>query len=201
MQKRNKFIFLILFEIFFILLILIVLPALFLRERPGISQTNFNETLSLNIGNTFLQEIITDKDNIQSISVLLKNPGLSNTSHVFIEVLDKDKEVLRSLTTSGVSIGDPSWITFQFPHVTSKRGDHFFIRLTTDNDKSDSLFVYGNQQNKNINYKTIFYSETLKDSLKNTITEQISLFEQRGIYSAFYILSLIALNIFLFFSL
>ncbi len=202
MQKKNKILILIVSETLFLIFILVILPSLFIKERPGISQTSFQNTLSLDTKNSYTQEIITDKSNLQTVSVLLKNPALQNTSHVNIELLDNNKNIIRSLTTSGVSIADPSWISFKFPFVPSKSGDKFFIKLTSDNPKTDTLFVYGNLKDKSIDYKTTYTSGSIKSSFKNTIMEQINLFHQRNlVHVSLFIIILIILNILLLISL
>ena len=78
---------------------------------------------------------------LNSISVLLKNPALVNKSQIKIELLDKDKKLLKSLQTSGISVGDPSWITFKFPNIETKKGDTLFIKVHTDNPKPDTLYI------------------------------------------------------------
>lgn len=199
MAKRNKLALLIISELTFLAIILIVLPSIFIKERPGISQTSYNDTLSLDTKNSFSQEFISDKNNLRSISVLLKNPGLISKDQVKIELQNQNKEIIQTLNTSGISIGDPSWINFEFPYVNSKKGDKFTINISTDNPKMDNLYVYGNRSSKNINFKTIYTATNLKESFKNNIDHQLSQIKQRNLVQNISYLTIILLLAILFF--
>lgn len=199
MKEKNKFIILIFFEILFFGSLFIVLPSLFIREKSGVSKTQSQNILPLDTKNNYVQEFVTDRDNLQSISILLKNPQLFNQSQINIDLLDKNRNILRSLKTSGVSVGDPSWIDFKFSIVSSKAGDKFFIKITTDNTKMDSLYVYGNEKDKSINYKTTYTSKNLKESFTNNLKEQSQKFNKiNKIYLTIYLLLIIGLNIAIF---
>ena len=202
MQKRNKFGLILVGEIAFLAIIFVVLPAIFIKERPGVSQTSLNETLSLDTKNSFLQEVVSNRDNLRSVSVLLKNPGLINKDQVIIELQDASQNTLHTLNTSGISIGDPSWINFEFPAVNSKKGDRFFIKITTANQQPDHLFVYGSHSNKNINFKTTYTANNLKESLKNNLEYQKNQIKERSTSQIIvYIAAIVLLNTLLFLSL
>lgn len=202
MPKISKIFILIISQLLFLSFLFIILPSIFIKERPGIYQTSYTETLSLDTKNSFTQEFISNQNNLQSISVLLKNPALTNKSQVKIELQDQNKNTLRSLNTSGISIGDPSWIYFKFPYINSQKGDKFFIKISTDNQLSDHLFIYGNNKDKSINFKTTYTTKNIKDSFQETIIFQINQFQQRNISeNIIYASLIIALNIFIFFSL
>lgn len=198
MPKKNK-LFIIISELLFLLFLLIILPSIFIQERPGVHQTSYNETLSLDTKNSFNQEFISDKNNLRSISILLKNPALINKSQVKIELQDQNNITLRSLETSGISIGDPSWINFEFPYINSQKGDKFFIKISTDNQKSDNLFIYGDNKSKNINFKTTFTSKNIKESFKDNLNQQLENLKSRDIFQTIIYSSLLLLtNIFIF---
>ena len=202
MVKRNKLALLIISQLTFLAIIFIVLPSVFIKERPGISQTTFNDTLSLDTKHSFTQEFISDKNNLRSVSVLLKNPGLISKDQVTIEVQDQSGNTLNSLNTSGISIGDPSWINFEFPYINSQKGDKFLIKISTNNIQPDHLFVYGNNNNKNINFKTTYTAKSIKESFQNNIDQQISQIKNRSQIQIFsYLVIILLLNIFLFFNL
>lgn len=199
MREKNKFVILIFSEILYLGSLFIVFPTLFIKEKSGISDTKSQDILLLDTKNSYSQEFISNQNNLQSVSLLIKNPQLLNQSKIKIDVLDQDKKVLRSLETSGVSIGDPNWINFKFPYLSSKIGDKFFIRITTDNTKSDSLYVYGNSLDKSINYKTFYVSKNIKESFKSNLDEQIQKFNKMNkFFLIFYSLLIIGLNIFVY---
>lgn len=199
MKEKNKFIILIFFEIAFLISLFIILPSLFIREKPGTSNTVSQNILPLDTKNSYIQEFSTNKNNLQSISVLLKNPQLLNQNQINIDLLDQNKNVLRSLKTSGVSVGDPNWIDFKFPYISSKTGDKFFIKITTDNTKIDSLYIYGNEKDKTINYKTTYTSKNIKESFLDNLKEQSQKFSKiNKIYLIIYSFLIIGLNIVIF---
>lgn len=202
MPKIIKLTILIVSELLFLITLFIVLPSVFIKERPGVYQTSYNETLSLDIKNSYIQEFISDQDNLRSISILLKNPALANKSQVKIELQAHNKNTLRTLETSGISIGDPSWITFEFPYINSQKGNKFFIKISTDNQQPNSLFVYGDNKTKSINFKTTYTTQNLKYSFQKTINSQINQLHQRSaVVNIIYGSIIVLLNIFILFSL
>jgi len=199
MAKISKLFILIISELIFLAFLFLILPSVFIRERPGINQTSYNETLSLDTKNSFSKEFISDQDNLQSISVLLKNPALANKSQVKIELQDQNKNTLKFLETSGHSINDPGWVNFKFPYINSKKGDKFFIKISTDNQQSDKLFIYGDLKNKNINFKTTFTTKNINESFEKNLNQQIKNFQSRNIFqSVIYLFLLLLINIFIF---
>jgi len=202
MPKISKFFILIISEVFFLLFLLIILPSFLIKERPGVYQTSFTETLSLDTKNSFNQEFISDQNNLESISVLLKNPALINKSQVKIELQDQNKNTIRSLNTSGISIGDPSWINFKFPYINSQKGDIFIVKVSTDNPLSDHLYIYGNNENQNINFKTTYKSSSIINSIKENLDyRKETILNSNHFYSIYYLTILIITNILIFFSL
>lgn len=210
MPKINKLIILIFSELIFLFFLFIILPTIFIKERPGTHQTSYSDVLSLDTKNSFNQEFIADQNNLKSFSVLLKNPGVINKSQieietqnqskiVTIELQDKNKNTLKLFETSGLSIGDPSWINFKFPHLNSQKGDKFFIKVSTNNELSDHFFIYGDYKSKSINFKTTYTTSNFKESFKENINQQINNFKFRNIfYSITYLLLLVLINIFIF---
>lgn len=198
MLKISKLAFLIISELIFLIFLLIILPSIFIQERPGIKQTSYKDTLSLDIKNSFIQEFISDQNNLQSISILLKNPALVNKSQIKIELQDQNQSTIKFLETSGLSINDPGWIKFKFPYINSKKGDKFFIKISTDNQKPDNLFIYGDNKTKSINFKTTYTVSNIKESLKENINQQINNFKTRNIfYSITFLFLLLLTNIFI----
>ncbi len=198
MSKISKITILIFSEIIIYIFLFFVLPSVFIRERPGISKTSYNEILPLDQKNSFNQEFISDQNNLRSISVQLKNPQLNNQSKIKIELQNQDHTTLQTLETSGISIGDPSWTNFEFPYLHSQKGDKFFIKISTDNQKMDSLYVYGNRQDNSINLKTTYSYPSFKISLQKNIDYQFNQIKQRSFLEIIkYSGLLVVLNIFI----
>lgn len=196
MPKINKFLLIIPAEIIFIFFLLIILPTMFLKEKPGVYQTSYKDTLSLNSKNTYLQQIKTDRNNLNSFSVLLKNPELKSNDIVNLDLLNSNKEIIQSLKTSGISISDPSWIRFKFSPINSKKGDIFYLKITSNSPKDNLLYIYGNKDTNNINFKTTFTTQNIKESFKENLNQQLNNFKSRNIFhTSFYLVTIILINL------
>jgi len=196
MPKINKFYLIIPAEIFFVFFILIILPTIFLKEKPGIYQTSFENTLPLSIKNSYIQQFVTDRDNLNSFSVLLKNPELKSNDFVYLELLNSHQETIQSLKTSGISISDPSWIRFKFLPISSKKGDIFYLKITSDSPKDNLLYIYGDKNTNNINFKTTYTALNIKESFKDNLNQQINNFKSRNIFqTGFYLFTIVLINI------
>ena len=196
MPKINKFLLIIPAEIIFIFFLLIILPTMFLKEKPGVYQTSYKDTLSLNSKNTYLQQIKTDRNNLNSFSVLLKNPELKSNDIVNLDLLNSNKEIIQSLKTSGISISDPSWIRFKFSPINSKKGDIFYLKITSNSPKDNLLYIYGNKDTNNINFKTTFTAQNIKESFKENLNQQLNNFKSRNIFqTSFYLITIILINL------
>lgn len=186
-------------EIFFLFFILVIIPTIFLKEKPGIYQISFENILPLDINHSYIQPFVSDRNNLSSVSILLKNPSLESRDIVYIEVKNNNQETLQSLSISGQGIEDPGWLNFKFPSINSKKGDIFYIKISSDAQKDNLLYIYGNKNTKNINFKTTFTATNTKESLMDTLNQQINNFQSRNIFQTVsYLLLLLLINIFIF---
>lgn len=202
MLRKNNFYLIVLAQILFLILIFVVIPTIFLKEKPGVSQISFENILPLDIGHSYVQAFISDRDNLNSISLQLKNPSLKNNDLVNLEIKDKNKEIIQSLIIYGSNIGDPSWVRFKFPAINSQKGDIFYFNITSNNKKDNSLYIYGNPDEKNINFKTTFLAKNIKESFLNNLNQQKNQFLKRDNVKTFsYSTILVTINILLFISL
>lgn len=198
MPKISKPFILIISELTFLVFLLIILPLIFIRERPGVSKTSFEKILPLDINHSYIQSIISDRNNLNSVSVLLKNPGLESRDVVYMEIQNNHQETLRSFSISGRSIEDPGWLNFKFPPLNSKKGDIFLLKISSNSQKDNLLYIYGDPNTQNINFKTTFTTENIKESFKDNLNQQINNFKSRNIfYFVAYLLLLLLTNIFI----
>ena len=199
MPKKNKFLILIIAEIFFLTFLFIVLPTVFIKERNGVSQTSFENILPLDTNHTYIQSFISDRNNLNSISVLIKNPALKSTDQVKLELQNNNYETIQLLNISGQGIEDPGWIKLKFPPVNSKKGDTFYIKVTSNAKHDNDLYIYGNQENKNLNFKTTYKSANLSSSLKENLNfqkERFTNLDKTHFY--LYLVTIISINIAIF---
>lgn len=211
MPKKNKLFVLMISEILFLFFMFVILPSFLIKERPGTQQLSYSDVLSLDIKNSYNQEFIANQDNLELISVLLKNPGVINKSQieietqnqnktVKIELQDQNKNTLNSFETKWSSVGDPSWVNVEFPNSNYKNGDKFFINVSTTNQLPDRFFIYGDVNSKSINFRTTYQSSNLINSLKLNLNQQINNFKSRNIfYNISYFFIILLINIFIVF--
>lgn len=196
MPKINKFYLIIPGEIIFIFFLLIILPTIFLKEKPGIRQTSFENILPLDINHSYTQSFVSDRNNLNSISVLLKNPALKSINMVYLEVQNSNYETIESFSVSGQSIEDPGWVNFKFSPISSKKGDIFYIKITSDSPKDNLLYIYGDKNTNNINFKTTFTALNIKESFKDNLNQQINNFKSRNVFqTGFYLFTIVLVNI------
>jgi len=196
MPKIIKIIVIIFIEFSFLFLIIIVLPTIFIRERSGINQISYSEILPLDINHTYVQPIITNRDNLNAVSVQLKNPGLNSYDVVYVEIQNNLQETLKELSFTGRSIGDPSWINFKFPYIESKVGDKIYLKVSSNALKDNLLYIYGNPQSKDINFKSTYKTKTIKLSfIENFLNQKNRFFESNKLQLISYLFILVVINI------
>lgn len=199
MPKKNNLIFYILIELVFLFCILIIIPTLFLKEKPGINNISYKNTLPLDVNHSYIQKIILDKNNLNSISVLLKNFNLESNDLVDLEIQNNDNETVQSLRISGLGIEDPGWVRFKFPSINSKVGDIFYLKITSNSPENGRLYIYGDSNTKNINFKTTFTYKNTKESFQDNLKQQIDNFKSRNFFqNILYLILLTLTNIFIF---
>jgi hypothetical protein len=202
MLKRNNFYLLILAQIFFLFFIFIIIPSIFLIEKSDISHTSFEDILSLDLKHIYIQKIISDHNNLNSVSVLLKNPALKSTDQVKLELQNNNQQPIQSLNISGQGIEDPGWVKLKFSPLSSQKGDIFYLKITSNAKNDNDLYIYGDKNNQNLNFKATYKSTNLVDSIKDNFAYQKDKFLKLNQFqNYFYLTILVFVNILVFFSL
>ncbi len=196
MPKINKYYLVIPFEIIFLFFLLIVLPTVFLKEKPGISQTSFENILPLDINHSYIQSFTANRNNLNSVSLLLKNPAIKSTDMLYVEVQDSNYQVLQSFSISGRAVEDPGWINFKFSPINSKKDNIFYLKISSDSPTDDLLYIYGDRNTNNINFKTTFKASNIKESFSDNLNQQILNFKSRNMFQGgLYLFTIILINI------
>jgi len=199
MPKKNNFLLLLIGQVFYFLSIFILIPSFVLKERPGAQKIDYQNALPLDINHNYTQAFTTDRDNINSFSILLKNPNLISKDKVLIELKDVNNQTLTQLSITGTAIGDPDWIRFKFNPLNSITGDIFYINVSSDSP-GNLLYIVGDHKTKSINFKTTYKTDSLKKSFANTINYQFKKLNSINInYFYAYTLLIVLTNI-LFYS-
>lgn len=195
MSKINKVLILILIQLLFLLTIILIIPSIFIKELPGISQTSFETIFPLDQNHTYVQSFTTSRNYLNSISVYLKNPSLHSKDNVTIEVLDSQQNTIEKLETSGISIGDPSWIKLKFSPINSKKGDVYILKISSNSLKDNNLYIYGSPIDNSINFKTTYKNNKFTQSLKENLNFQKEIFTNvNKYYLLIYLLIIVSFN-------
>jgi hypothetical protein len=190
MSKKIKFIVIFLSELFLLFTLLVLLPTFFLKEKEGIGEKKYTNTLPLNTKNSYLEPFTQNNKGLNSISVLLKNPGLLSKDSVKIELLDEHMSILETLNTSGISIEDPGWVKFKFTPI-NVNNKIFYIKVSSTAVKDNLLYIYGDEKTGNINFKTTYRSLSLKESFLNNLIFQKNQFINRSSLSNIFFFCLV----------
>jgi len=198
MPKENNFLLLLLGQVFYFISIFVFIPSLILKERPGIQKIDYQNSLPLDYSHSYSQSFTTDRDNINSFSILFKNPNLISKDKVLLELKDGNQQTLTQLSITGTAIGDPDWIRFKFNPLDTKKGDILYINVSSDSP-GNLLYIVGDHKNKSINFKTTYKADSLKKSFESTINYQLKKLNSMNIYYFYAYTSLILLvNIYLY---
>lgn len=200
MPKIIKIILIILAELIFITSLWVILPTLLIIDRNGVRHLGEIDTLPLDINHSYLQSFITDQDNLSSIALQLKNPEIKSTDTVYLQVANEKHETIRDLSVSGRNIADPSWINFDFIPIESTKGDLFYLKINADAPKDNLLYIFGNHQNKELNFKSSYKALSTKEALVNNLNNQkhrISQMSKIHLFSYIGIVTITSLALFL----
>jgi hypothetical protein len=189
-MKKNLLIisFLILLPIF----ILVVLPSLFISSRRGISNTLGDTLVPLTSLTSASFSFISDKDNLEAISLTLKNPSIQNNSRIIVDISSGTEE--RSAVFYGANVGDPSTILLKFPNFPFPSGQTFKVKISTDNDNSQSLYLVAG-----LNQTPLFESEYREPEFSQRIKENYTR-QYNNIINRSPLFTIIYFSVVLFFS-
>lgn len=192
MIKIIKFLFI---EIALILTLLIILPALFIKEKVDVNIEGGKPILSLQSGKFYTQKISNPTKSLNSISLQLKNPQIKDNSLIYIEIMDEVGEIQRDFSIYGANIGDPSWIKLKFSPLSDPE---IFIKVSSECPDDKSLYLYASEDNI-FDLKTTYQLPDFLTRLQQNIDYQIQLISSRSPrHNFFYISALIILNIYFF---
>lgn len=199
MPKITKITLTFLAEFILIFSFWVLLPTLLIDERNGTQHLGEINILPLDINHSHLQSFIADQDNLSSVSLQLKNPEIKSIDNVYLQIENDKKEIVCDMSVNGRNIADPSWINFNFIPIRSKKGDHFYLKIRSDAPKDNLLYIYGNDQNSNLNFKSSYKTLSLKEAFgKNLEMQKNRIYQMDKIYLSFYLILISIVNFLLF---
>lgn len=199
MPKKIRIILIILVELFLIISLWILLPTLLIGDRSGVQHLGEINTLPLDINHSYLQSFVADQDNLSGISLQLKNPEIKSVDNVYLQIINDKNDIVRDLSVNGRNIADPSWINFNFIPIKSNKGDLFSLKISGDATKDNLLYIYGNDQNSNLNFKSSYKTLSLKEAFeKNLEMQKNRIYQMDKVYLSFYLILISTVNFLLF---
>ena len=181
-------------EICLLIFLLLILPALLVREKLGQDIEGGKPILPLQSGNFYTQILDNSTSSLNSISLQLKNPQIQDNSQISFEILNYSGEIIQDFTIFGSNVGDPSWIKLKFPPISEK---NLILKVYADSPRDDSLYLFADE-NSRFDLKTTYRLPDLKSRLIQNIQSQISKFQQRSFWhNLFYLIIIISLHLYL----
>lgn len=189
-MKKNLLI--ICLNLFLIVFILVILPSIAIQKRQGTSDDLGNQQLTFVKENPLTFSFISNKSNLQSLSIDMKNPRISNNSKINFEITGPNSK--RNIIFYGNNVGDPSSVPLKFSPFSDPPSTKYFVLLSTDNTDAESLYLITNQNQQPV-YRSYYLQSNLKTNLRTNIERQFELFRQRSqIFNIIYLLLIFFLN-------
>ena len=176
----------------------LLLPSIFIEERIANYYSTGENLITLNPGIFISDTFYPNHENINSLSLLLKNPAIQNKQSFVLDIKN-DQEILRSLNFSGTNVGDPNWLKFKFfPIKNSTNFPLTFNLYTSDSPSSVPISVYSDATKNKILFSTTYTSLNFTDSLKEVIRiQQQRLKSYNPIYLSLYFIFIYLLIFFI----
>lgn len=146
MNKKNWL------KVIFVLLTAMLAIFLFsvfgIRKRIDITQTSGDDLYRLSSDKTVGQTFLANKDNLNIIILDLKNAALRNQQPIYFHLEEaKTALSLREIEISGLNVGDPSSVRFQFDPILDSAGKKYYFYLNSPTStKEDTIEVYHSSQ-------------------------------------------------------
>ena len=158
--------------------LLIIVPSLLIRSRQGATNISGNQQFSLTKSHPLTFFFNSNFGNLQSISLDMKNPNVANNSKIFVNISSPNDS--RQITFSGSNVGDPATVPLKFLPFNDTASTPYNVTITTDNLKTESLFVTTNQNNQPV-FRTFYQQTNFKSNLQFNIQRQLQLIRQRDL--------------------
>jgi hypothetical protein len=189
MKKIIKFLSLTLVEIILIVFLLIIIPSLLIREIREENNFGQNFFIKLDSAVTYQQEIKLTHPNIQNLFLLFKNPNLESKQLIYLTIEDINGNELRSLSFTGNSVEDPTWVPFKFQPLNEPK---ITLKINSPQAPNTPPLLLGfNEKDQSLIYQSSYQSSNFKENL----IQNLNKIKEKTLISWQY--SLIYLNLFL----
>jgi len=140
-------------KVIFVLLTAMLAILLFsvfgVRKRIDILQTSGDVLYQIYEDRKIGQTFIANKDNLNIIILDLKNAALRNQQPIYFHLEEeKTARSLKEIEISGLNVGDPSSVRFQFDPILDSAGKEYYFYLDSPTStEEDAIEVYYSSQN------------------------------------------------------
>lgn len=186
----------------------LLLTAFGVRKRVDVLQTRGNNLYQLYGDKTVGQTFLANEDNLNIIILDLKNAALKNQEPIYFHLEDAEaSRSLREIEISGLNVGDPSSVRFQFEPVPDSAGKTYFFYLesptSTEKDAieiyyssqdmySGGVMVVDNQETKGeLRFTSFYYPGSKMILIRETINDFASRFFTDKAFVFFYLILLV----------
>lgn len=194
----KKLLIIISLDILFPFTLLILLPSVFIRVRRGTSYNPVSQNLSFVSQKPVKFNFVSNLNNLQKLSLDLKNPNIKNHSQITFNITGANSET-RKLIISGSNVGDPSTVAFKFPPFNDASGTNYSVSLSTTNNNPQELYILVDSHNQPV-FNTYYFQSSFRTNLLRNITFQYHRILNQSIIHVFiYIITILILSLLILF--
>lgn len=197
---------LIIFGLLMAIFAILFLSAFGVRKRVDILQTRGDYLYRLYGDKEVGQTFVVNKDNLNIIILDLKNAALKNQQPIYFHLEEaKTARSLKEIEISGLNVGDPSSVRFQFDPILNSAGKKYrFYLYSPTSTEEDAIEVYYSSQdlysegemmvdNQKLEGELRFTSYYYPGSKTTVIREMIKDFSMRLLADKSFVIAYLAL--------
>ncbi|HBP51237.1 MAG: hypothetical protein US68_C0002G0039 [Candidatus Shapirobacteria bacterium GW2011_GWE1_38_10] len=189
-MKKNLLI--ICLDLFLIVFLLVILPSIAIKKRQGTSHDTGNQQIAFVKENPITFSFVSNKANLQSLSIDMKNPRVTNNSKINFEITSPNSK--RNIVFYGNNAGDPSSVPLKFSPFSDPAFTKYSVYLSTDNTDPESIYLITDQDSQPV-FRSYYLQSDLKTNLRANAQRQLELIGQRNqIFNVIYLLLIFLLN-------
>lgn len=112
------------------LLVVLLFSVFGIRKRIDIAQTSGDYLYQIYEDRKVGQTFVANKDNLNIIVLDLRNAMLKNEQPLYFHLQERDaNQALREIEISGLNVGDPGTVRFQFEPISDSAGKSYYFYL------------------------------------------------------------------------
>ena len=191
MKKIINFLALTITETIFLLFLLLILPAIFINQIYD--QNDFGKAffIPLSKSTIYQQEIDLHNPNLESISLLMKNPNLQNKDPVYIDIEEPSGNTLYKLSLTGHSIEDPTWVPIKFNPINNQK---IVLKINSPSQNEPFISLAFNQKDNSLVYQSQYKINSFKERFHKNLIFQKNKLSNNYLFYSLYLVLVLSLN-------